>query len=125
MPLQDARSDAIQSLTAGRDGLLAAAPCVDPQVLKLLTGSPVAYYNKGLAWPANPEAIDTLMDPGRRNIAEPLALRAAGVDFVISDSACPSQWVFTPRDQIVNIAQTSYEGPNGTGTLSVWQILPP
>ena len=124
VPLQDARSDAIQSLTAGRDGLLAAAPCIDPQVLKLLSGSPVAYYNKGLAWPANPEAIDTLMDPSRRNIADPQALRAAGVDFVVSDSACSSQWVFTPRDQIVNIAQTPYEGPNGTGTLSLWQVLP-
>ncbi len=125
VPLQDARSDAIRSLTAGRDGLLAAAPCVDPKVLKILSGSPVAHYNRGLAWPTDPEAIDTLLDPGRRNIAEPQALRAAGVDFVISDSACPSQWVFTPRDQIVVISQSSYEGFNGTGTLSVWRVLPP
>jgi hypothetical protein len=114
------RMIAIADITKEREGLIAAAPCIDPRALKLVTDAPVAHYNGGLAWPENPDSIKILLDPARRNVADPIALRAAGAEFVVADSACTDQWVFAAQDRITQIQSVPYAG----GEIRLLQILP-
>lgn len=114
------RMIAITDITKDREGLIAAAPCIDPRALKLVTDAPVAHYNGGLAWPENPDSIKILLDPERRNVGDPVALRAAGAEFVVADSACTEQWVFAPQDRITQIQSVPYAG----GEIRLLQILP-
>jgi hypothetical protein len=85
-----------------------------------VTDAPVAHYNAGLAWPTNPDSIKILLDPNRRNVGDPVALRAAGAEFVVADSACMDQWVFAPQDRITQIKSVPYAG----GEIRLLQILP-
>jgi hypothetical protein len=114
------RMIAIANITSDREGLIAAAPCIDPRALKLVTNAPVAHYNGGLAWPKNPDSIKILLDPARRNVADPIALRAADVEFVVADSACLDQWTFAPQDRITQIQSVPY----ADGEIRLLQILP-
>jgi hypothetical protein len=114
------RMIAIADITKEREGLIAAAPCIDPRALKLVTDAPVAHYNGGLAWPENPDSIKILLDPDRRNVGDPVALRAAGAEFIVADSACTEQWVFAPQDRITQIQSVPYAG----GEIRLLQILP-
>ena len=118
------RMMAIAEITEGREGLIAAAPCIDPRALKLVTDAPVAHYNAGLAWPENPDSIKILLDPDRRNIGDPVALRTAGAQFVVADSACADQWVFVPQDRITQINEISYEQEGQQASITLLQILP-
>jgi hypothetical protein len=114
------RMTALADITKDREGRIAAAPCIDPRALKLVTNAPVAHYNAGLAWPTNPDSIKILLDPDRRNVADPIALRAAGAEFIVADSACTDQWVFAPQDRITQIQSEPYAG----GEIRLLQILP-
>ncbi len=118
------RMTAIADITQGREGLIAAASCIDPLALKLVTDAPVAHYNAGLAWPENPDSIKILLDPARRNVGDPVALRAAGAQFVVADSACADQWVFVPQDRITQINEISYEQDGQQASIMLLQILP-
>ena len=120
----DSRAQAARSLLEGRPGMFAAAPCVEPQWLKLIGADRVAHYNKGLAWPDGVENYEILQDPGRRNTADPVALRAAEVDFVIADTACADQWVFSPQDQVTVIETADYAEGEHSGTLTLLKVLP-
>lgn len=118
------RMTAIADITQGREGLIAAAPCIHPLALKLVTDAPVAHYNAGLAWPENPDSIKILLDPARRNVGDPVALRAAGAQFVLVDSACADQWVFAPQDRITQIDEIPYEQDGQQASITLLQILP-
>ena len=118
------RMTAIAEITNRRDGLLAAAPCIDPRSLKLVTDAPVAHYNAGLAWPENPDSIKILLDPARRNVGDAVALRAAGAQFIVADSACVDQWVFAPQDRISQINEIPYEQDGQQASIRLLQILP-
>jgi hypothetical protein len=118
------RMMAIAEITEGREGLIAAAPCIDPRALKLVTDAQVAHYNAGLAWPENPDSIKIMLDPARRNVEDPVALRAAGAQFVVADSACADQWVFAPQDRITQINEISYQQEGQQASITLLQILP-
>lgn len=119
--LRDERATAIATITKGMSGLTAAGPCVDPQQLNLLTAAPVAFYNNGMAWPANRDAFTTLQDPSRG--ADAPALRAAGVQWVVLDTACEKTWVFTPAEQITDVASVPYSTGERTGEITLLRVL--
>ena len=120
----DARATAIRTLVSDRPGLFAGAPCVDPQLLKLLGADRVAHYNKGLAWPDNVEDFEILQDPGRRNVGDAVALRTAGVDYVVADSRCDAQWTFRQQDLITPIGKAEYSVDGQPGVITLMQVLP-
>lgn len=121
---QDDRADAIRDLLAPHEGLVLSSVCLDPGVLKLISPGPVAYYNAGLAWPADELAFKTFQDVEGRAGQNPAALKVAGVRYVMTDSACATDWQF-PADQSVVPARTrDYDWDGQPETLTLWWVQP-
>jgi len=100
-------------------GMVLSSACLDPQLLRLITGAPVAYFNRGLAWPDKRQEIDQLLDPGRVAASDPAQVAAAGVAFVLTDSACENEWSY--QDARV---QPERIQPYPGGTLTLWRVAP-
>lgn len=97
-------------------GLITAGPCVDMQQLKLVSAGPVTYFNRGMAWPTDPERIAEIMSGQQASGPDLVLLREAGVEYIVTDTTCSTPWQFTPRDRVVPVRQV--------GDFRLWQILP-
>lgn len=102
------RLQAAARLLEGHPGLVLSSHCLDPQVLKLATGAPVVYFNQGLAWPAVKDDFLIFQDRGRRAGEDVVALQAAGVEYVLTDSACATDWTFPPGWAVLPVATEPY-----------------
>ena len=118
----DARADAINAILDGREGLVMSSQCLDPRVLKLVHGGPVAFYNAGLAWPASEHDFKIFQDVGRRAGEDYNALNAAHVAWVITDSACPTEWNFGPGQLLLQVSQQPYEAGGQQQELTLWMV---
>ncbi len=118
------RLDAARVLLADAPGIIMSSACLDPQVLKQVTRGPVAYYNKGLAWPADVQAFEIFKDTERRAAQDPVALRAADVTHVVTDSSCPTDWVFPAGQDVVAIGEQSYMIDGRREVLTLWWVAP-
>lgn len=117
---EDSFGQALREVVGGDSGMVLSSACLDPQLLRLITGAPVAYFNRGLAWPEKREEIDQLLDPGRVAASDPGQVAAAGVAFVLTDSACENEWSY--QDARV---QPERIQPYPGGTLTLWRVAPP
>ena len=119
LPTQDSRALAIQELTkeipSGSRELILSSRCTDPQLLKLITSRPVAFFNYGLAWPDNREEVRDLNEHLTGNTL--IGLQAAQVGYVITDSNCDSDWAYTEAG-INMISITPYD----SGALTLWRV---
>ena len=119
LPTQDSRALAIQELTkeipSGSRELILSSRCTDPQLLKLITSRPVAFFNYGLAWPDNREEVRDLNERLTGNTL--IGLQAAQVGYVITDSNCDSDWAYTEAG-INMISITPYD----SGALTLWRV---
>ena len=113
----DDRSAALRALVPGNNGLVLSSTCLDPQILKLITGAPVAFFNRGLAWPENRVALDTFLDPQRPRAISVEELDAAGITHVLTDAGCTDEWQLSDA-RMQPVALQAY--PRGTFTL--WQV---
>jgi len=89
--------------------------CTDPQLLKLITSRPVAFFNYGLAWPDNREEVRDLNERLTGNTL--IGLQAAQVGYVITDSNCDSDWAYTEAG--INIISIT---PYDSGALTLWRV---
>ncbi len=110
------------TVTADVDGLMTGGPCVDPQILKIASRKPVAFYNLGIAWPENRAAIDAVVSAWNSGTYDPDALRAAKVRYLVTDSACGTQWPVDGSMGVIEAARTDYADATGSGTLTLWRI---
>jgi hypothetical protein len=117
-----ARIHAMTSLTSDTTGLLANGPCIDAQELKIATRKPVAFYNAGLAWPADKGAIDAVMDASRNGTFDPDAMRSAKVSYLVTDSACGVVWPVDTTMGVVSVGTADYADEISSGTLTLWKI---
>ena len=121
LPTQDSRALAIQELTkeipSGSRELILSSRCTDPQLLKLITSRPVAFFNYGLAWPDNREEIKNLTQADRMTGDTLIGLQAAQVGYVITDSNCDSDWAYTEAG--INIISIT---PYDSGALTLWRV---
>lgn len=119
LPTQDSRALAIQELTkeipSGSGELILSSRCTDPQLLKLITSRPVAFFNYGLAWPDNREEVRDLNERLTGNTL--IGLQAAQVGYVITDSNCDSDWAYTEAG--INIISIT---PYDSGALTLWRV---
>lgn len=122
--LQTPRAEAIGELAATHDGLLMTSQCLSPRELKLITKGPVAEYNLGLAWPANEPAFRIFDDVERRAGEDPVALQAAKVQYVITDSACATDWQFPNDQRVVPAVMRNYVQDGVERTLTLWRVNP-
>ncbi len=118
-----ARYQAMGQVAAPVDGLLTGGPCIDPQELKIATRKPVAFYNLGIAWPVNRGEVDAVVDAWRAGTFAPDTLRAAGVRYLMTDSACGTSWPVEGTMGIVRSGTLDYADDTGAGTLTLWRIL--
>lgn len=124
MPAQDSRALAIGEAASSAGTLVAAGPCIDSQLMKLVSDSRVAFENKGLAWAENREAIQALIATKTSNAITPEVLRAAQVGALITDSACEVTLEFTATDRITPEQLFSYSTPAGEFTITRWRVAP-
>ncbi len=121
LPTQDSRALAIQELTkeipSDSSRLILSSKCTDPQLLKLITSRPVAYFNYGLAWPDNREEVRNLTQPDRMTGSTLIGLKAAHVGYVITDSNCDNDWNYTEAG-VSPIVIAPYEA----GALTLWGV---
>jgi hypothetical protein len=121
---QDDRAVAVREVLRTHDGLVMSSDCLDPRVLKMISPGAVAYYNYGLAWPAAEPAFRIFKDAERRASEDPAALQAAGVDYVLTDSACTSDWDFTREPRVRPERTQNYDSSTGPQTLTLWRVAP-
>jgi len=100
-------------------GLYLSSACFDPQRLRLITGAPVSFFNRGLAWPAKKNELDQILDPGRVAVSDPVQVAAADIAYVITDSSCEGEWAY----QDARIQPERIE-PYAGGTLTLWRVAP-
>ncbi|MDP2012853.1 MAG: hypothetical protein Q8L05_01375, partial [Actinomycetota bacterium] len=122
--LDGARAQALAALTSTTDGIMLSSRCIDPQIFKLVTKKPVAYYNLGLAWPANEKLYITFRDLAGRHQEDPEALRDAKVRWAVTDSACEEDWNFPKDNRITLAGARNYESASGPQNLLLWQVNP-
>ena len=116
------RAHALAALTSATDGILLGPHCMDPQVFKLETRKPVAYYNHGLAWPADEPDLRTFRDLRGRHAQDPEALQRANVRWVVTDSACLDDWSFPKNGPVTSVGARTYQTESGPQTLLLWQV---
>ena len=118
------RTAFVVALVADTSGIVMSSDCLNPQILKQVTRGPIAYYNKGLGWPAGVQAFEIFEDVQRRAAQDPVALRAAEVALVVTDSSCPTDWVFPAGQDVVPIRQQEYVMDGRQQTLTLWWVAP-
>ena len=104
-------------------GLLAAGACIDPRELKLVSGGQVAFENLGLAWAADHIAIEKLAAEHDAGVLTAATLRAAGVRYLLTDSACAEPH-FAARDHVVPDVVVAYRTGTRSGVITRWSITP-
>ena len=116
---EGSKQAALKALVGPESGMMLFSACLDPQQLRLITGAPVAFFNRGLAWPEKKNEIDQLLDPGRVAVSDPAQVAAAGVTYVITDSTCEGEWSY----QDARVQPERIE-PYTDGTLTLWRVAP-
>jgi len=124
MPTADSRAAAIGQAATSAASLVAAGPCIDSHLIKLVSDSKVAFENKGLAWADNRDAIQALMAVHDSNAFTPELLRAAHVDALLTDSACDITLTFVPSDHVTPEQLFDYSTPQGSFTITRWKVAP-
>lgn len=95
----DSRAQALGELAPTGGGLILPSRCEDAAVFKAITGKATADYNLGLAWPTNRDSLDRVLLGNGQVTAD--QLRAAGIEFVVEDSACLDEWVVESNQKSV------------------------
>lgn len=110
------------------EGLLSAEPCLDPRIVKIVTGAPIAFYHLGLAWPTKRAELDAVIAANNAGVLDINILRDAGVSYLVTDSTCPTGWKPDQQEgafplDVFPVATSDYPIEGGSGTLTLWQIL--
>ena len=74
------------------DQLVLADQCINPEILKVITGVRVAYYSVGLAWPRHYGAIQRAFTSVTTDSTTPAEVRAANIGWLVTLTTCHDQW---------------------------------
>ncbi len=123
------RDDALVQAVGERpenDRLLGMDPCVDAQELKIITGTPLAHYHIGMAWPTAYEPLARYMESRIAGSLDSEALAEADGGYVLTDSACPADWPARYADLLAPLAEVGYEAADGDDeVVTLWALKPP
>jgi hypothetical protein len=116
---------ALQSAKEHPDTLIMVDFCVDPRVLKVTSGVPIAYYHLGMAWPTEYDAVATIVSSRLGGNLDRDAAITANATQVITDSECGDYWNERYADELEEQASLPYTDADGkTGTLTLWGLKP-
>ena len=124
LSLETPRYQAVTEVGAQADDLLMPQTCLNPSLVKIGTGTPVAYFSKGIAWPDNREALEEVLAITAANMFEVNIARNAGVKYVMTDSGCENPWDLAGVPGAEPIALRDYvdEDAKLTGQIKLWRI---
>ncbi|CAN5279978.1 hypothetical protein BH09ACT5_BH09ACT5_14290 [soil metagenome] len=103
------------------EGLIMVDPCVDPQSLKIVSGKPVVYMNFGMAWPEKYEDVLQLLAARGEGTLDEASAANADVQWLVTDSACESDWAEEYEDRLTSAATATYDIGGGTQTITLWR----
>jgi len=121
----ESRVKAITELVAVNstsEELIVAEPCIDPGTLKVATGARIAFYNLGLAWPDNKEALDAVLESSKAGTFDIDQMRSAGITQLITDSSCPTIWYPGGIMGVAQAGSVEYSSQSGNQRVDIWQI---
>jgi hypothetical protein len=114
---------AIQSAEEHPDTLIMVDFCIDPRVLKVNSGVPIAYYHLGMAWPTEYDAVATIVSSRLGGNLDRDAAIAANATQVLTDSECGDYWNERYAADLEEQASLPYTQPDGsTGTITLWSL---
>jgi len=129
---EEAIADLAREATAApAAGLLTTELCIDNRTTKVTSGSPVANYHLGMAWPAHRDAIDEIIGARNGGILDFEAMHDSDTRWVLTDSNCTSDWQSLYADDLTRVASHDYDlapgelisaGTQGTGTITLWEL---
>lgn len=109
-----------ESAAAHPGTLVMVDSCIDPRVLKITSGVPVAYYHLGMAWPTEHDALGTVISARLSGAIDRTAALQGKATQVLSDSACGDDWGNRYADILVEQASRAYTADDGsTGTITL------
>ncbi|MGW6131545.1 hypothetical protein ACWFNE_16105 [Cellulomonas sp. NPDC055163] len=122
IPLVTPRYEAVTALAERTDGALVLPDsCLDPILVKLAWGGPVAFFNLGLAWPDQVEDIAELLAQRGAGAVDPARAESAGVRWLIADASCALEIADDGNAQLV--ATQEFTDAAGTvGTVELWEV---
>ena len=122
--LDTPRYESVQVVGTQADGLLMPQTCLDPSLVKIGTGAPIAYFSKGIAWPENREAIEVVLAITAANVFDIGIARDAQVEYVMTDSGCEDPWDLAGIAGAEPVAVSDYvDTETGkAGQVKLWRI---
>jgi hypothetical protein len=97
--------------------------CIDPRVLKVTSGVPIANYHLGMAWPTEYEAIGTIMSDRLVGMLNVDAGRLAGATQVLTDSVCGDAWGTRFAADLTEQHSETYTNDDGSSaTITLWGL---
>lgn len=66
--------------------------CVDGKIYKAVTGSPVAIFNYGMAWPVNSELFTSIDSSMREGPLDTDAMGELGLSLILAEDSCKNTW---------------------------------
>ncbi len=103
-------------------GLVLTDTCLDPLFFKVNWGGPVAAFNRGLAWPAEVDAVEVVLAARAAAQVDEGAAAQAGVRWVITNTVCVPT-LAVPADA-VQVASLDFaaDGSSTAGTVRLWRL---
>jgi hypothetical protein len=115
------------------DGLLTTEPCIDNRTTKVTSGSPIANYHLGMAWPDHRSAIDAIVGARNGGQLDFAAMAESHTVWVLTDSGCDTAWESAYAEEMDLVASREYRqpesevavtGPTATrGTIRLWRVV--
>ncbi|WP_157109100.1 hypothetical protein [Cryobacterium arcticum] len=97
--------------------------CIDPRVLKVTSGVPIAYYHLGMAWPTDYDAIATIVSARLSGAIDRDAAIEGNATQVLTDSDCGDDWGDRYADDLVEQSSLPYTQADGSsGTITLWGL---
>jgi hypothetical protein len=84
-------------------GLVLPDPCIEPSILKIVSGKQLAVYSKGLAWPDRVHLFEKLVDSRSRGVLEISIAREIGISAILVDTSCTANWANTYADSLTQV----------------------
>lgn len=119
--LRDRAMESVASVVTGQE-LILADPCIDPEVLKAVTGARIVDYSPGIAWPAHVGAINAVQATvANSRVLTPNELRAADIGWVMTDGTCATNWAVEYSKILIPVVASLY-GPSAPYAISLWRV---
>jgi hypothetical protein len=114
---------ALQSAEEHPGTLIMVDFCIDPRVLKVTSGVPVAYYHLGMAWPTEYDAVASIVSSRLGGNLDREAAITANATQVLTDSECGDFWNERYAADLEEQASLPYTDADGaTGTITLWGL---